>query len=79
MQQSRFRSKAAWASLFSLIGLCLASFGIYDRIGMTSETWQALTTALLATLAAFGVLEQPNRRRKFLRGNVWGMRGRGLL
>ena len=49
MQQSRFRSKAAWASLLSLVGLCLANFGIYERLGITSEVWQTLTTALLAT------------------------------
>ena len=65
MQQSRFRSKAAWAALCSLSGRCLASLGIYDRIGITSETWQALTTALLATLAAFGVLNNPTDGENF--------------
>ena len=33
MKQSRYRSKAAWASLLSLVGLCLASFGGYERLG----------------------------------------------
>ena len=53
MQQSRFRSKAAWASLLSLVGLCLA------------EVWQTLTTALLATLTAFGVLNNPTDGENF--------------
>ena len=65
MKQSRYRSKAAWASLLSLVGLCLASFGGYERLGITSETWQALTTALLATLAACGVLTNPTDGETF--------------
>ena len=65
MQQSRFRSKAAWASLLSLVGLCLANFGSYERLGITSEVWQTLTTALLATLTAFGVLNNPTDGENF--------------
>ena len=65
MQQSRFRSKAAWASLLSLVGLCLATSGSYDRLGTTSEVSQTLTTALLATLTAFGVLNNPTDGENF--------------
>ena len=53
------------ASLLSLVGLCLANFGIYERLGITSEVWQTLTTALLATLTAFGVLNNPTDGENF--------------
>lgn len=60
-----FSQQGCLASLLSLVGLCLANFGIYERLGITSEVWQTLTTALLATLTAFGVLNNPTDGENF--------------
>ncbi len=57
--QKRWRSKPAWAALFGLVGLLFSIYGLYDILGITSETWQALVNALLAALVAFGVLNNP--------------------
>ena len=65
MKQERWKSKAAWTSLLTLIGLCLANFGGYEALGITSETWQTLTTAFLAALTAFGILNNPTDGENF--------------
>ena len=63
--QNRFRSKAAWAALLSLIGFALGNWWLYDKIGMTSETWQTFTNFLLLALAAFGVFNDPTNPTAF--------------
>jgi uncharacterized membrane protein len=63
--QSRWRSKAAWASILGLIGLIFSNYGLYNLLGITNETWQALVQALLAALVAFGVLNNPTDPNHF--------------
>ncbi len=63
--QSRWRSKAAWASLLGLVGLLFSNYGLYNILGITSDTWQALVNALLAALVAFGVLNNPTDPNNF--------------
>lgn len=63
--QSRWRSKAAWASLLGLVGLIFSNYGLYNLLGITSDTWQALVNALLAALVAFGVLNNPTDPNHF--------------
>ncbi len=63
--QSRWRSKAAWASLLGLVGLIFSNYGLYNLLGITSDTWQALVNALLAALVAFGVLNNPTDPKHF--------------
>lgn len=57
--QNRFKSKAAWVAVFALIGFALGNWGMYDKIGLTNETWQTFVDLLLAALAAFGVFNNP--------------------
>lgn len=63
--QSRWRSKPAWAALLGLLGLVFSHYGLYDALGMTSDTWQAITNGLLGVLVAFGVLNNPTNPQEF--------------
>ena len=57
--QNRLKSKAAWVAVFALIGFMFGNWGLFDKIGLTNETWQTLVELLLAALAAFGVFNNP--------------------
>jgi uncharacterized membrane protein len=59
MKQDRFKSKAAWLSVFSIIAFLLGNYGLYDAIGMTSETFQRFADLLFVALTAFGVFNNP--------------------
>ncbi len=63
--QSRWRSKPAWAALLGLAGLVFTHYGLYDVLGITSDTWQTVTNALLSVLVAFGVLNNPTDPQNF--------------
>lgn len=62
MTQSRWTSKAAWASLLGFIGLLFGNLGLYEKIGITAETWQTLVNALLSALVAFGIFNDPTSK-----------------
>jgi uncharacterized membrane protein len=62
MTQSRWTSKAAWASLLGFVGLILCNFGLYDKLGITADTWQTLVNALLSVLVAFGIFNDPTSK-----------------
>lgn len=63
--QSRWRSRAAWASLLGLLGLIFSHYGLYESLGITGDTWQTITNALLGALVAFGVLNNPTDSEHF--------------
>jgi uncharacterized membrane protein len=65
MTQSRWKSKAAWVAIFALIGFLLGNWGLFDKIGMTSDGWQTFVELLLAALAAFGVFNNPTDGENF--------------
>ena len=63
--QSRWRSKAAWVAVAAIIGFVLGNWGLFDRIGLTQESWQQLVELVLAGLAAFGVFNNPTSKTTF--------------
>lgn len=65
MKQSRIKSKAAWVAVAALIGFFLGNYGLYDTIGLTSETYQQLVNMIFACLAAFGVFNNPTDSNGF--------------
>lgn len=65
MEQNRFKSWAAWVALFAVLGFVLGNWGLFDKIGLTDETWKTLTELILAALAAFGILNNPTDRESF--------------
>lgn len=65
MEQKRYKSWAAWVALFALVGFILGNWGLFDKIGLTNETWKALTELILAAAAAFGILNNPTDSEHF--------------
>lgn len=63
--QSRWRSKAAWVAVAAIIGFVLGNWGLFDKIGLTEESWQQLVELVLAGLAAFGVFNNPTSKTTF--------------
>ena len=45
--------------------LLLSSFGITEKIGITSETWNTALNALGALLTAFGIVNNPTDKEHF--------------
>lgn len=56
MSQNRLKSKVVWAGLVSLLMIIMGNYGLYDRIGMKSDVFQAVTNSVLTLLVGFGVL-----------------------
>ena len=57
--QNRFKSKVFWAGIVSIIVLVGGNYGLWNAIGMTSETFQALANLIFGALGALGVLNNP--------------------
>lgn len=65
MTQSRLRSKVVWASILGIILSMLGNLGLYKAMGITQEPVQHVVDAVLALLAAFGVLNNPTDAKHF--------------
>lgn len=63
--QNRLRSKAAWAGVLALVGFILGNWGLYDKIGLTSESWQTLANLVLAAVGGFAVWNDPTNPTGF--------------
>lgn len=57
--QNRFKSKAAWLAVAALLGFILGNYGLYDKIGLTDQTYKTLVDLIFAVLAAFGIFNNP--------------------
>ena len=62
MQQSRWRSKAAWSALLALVLFILKAYGLLAPIGLTEESFKEMTVLLFAVLAAFGIFNNPTSK-----------------
>lgn len=65
MKQNRFLSKAAWVAVAALIGFILGNYGLYDKIGLTNESYQTLVNLIFSALAAFGIFNNPTDEKNF--------------
>ncbi len=57
--QNRLKSWALWVSLLGLLGLICQSTGLFEKIGLDSEEWNAIVTSVGTVLAAFGIVNNP--------------------
>ncbi|WP_089282336.1 hypothetical protein [Anaerovirgula multivorans] len=57
----KYRNYGLWVSIFSLVGLLLGNYGLYETIGLDTESYQTIVDALLATLAMAGVISNPEK------------------
>ena len=63
--QSRWKSPVFWTSIFALVAFVLGNYGLYDVIGMTSETFQTFINLLLSAMMAFGIVNNPTNKDGF--------------
>lgn len=57
--QNRLKSWALWVSLLGLVGLICQSTGLFEKIGLNSDEWNAIVTSVGTVLAAFGIVNNP--------------------
>lgn len=60
----RYRSWALWLSVFGLLGLILEMTGVFERLGLDSESWDTLVMAIGSILTAFGIVNNPTCKDK---------------
>ena len=63
--QNRFRSPVAWASVASLIGIVLGTYGLYDSLGLTNQSYQNIVNGIFAVCATFGIWNSPTNKDSF--------------
>jgi len=64
-RQNRFKSKVAWMAIGSLILLVFNTFGLFDKMGITSTSGQLIIDSILSILVLFGVLNSPTDVNNF--------------
>lgn len=63
--QSRWKSKAAWASVAALVLFILKTYGLLEIIGLSEESFKELTTLIFTVAMAFGVFNNPTSKDTF--------------
>ena len=63
--QSRWRSKAAWASVAALVLFILKTYGLFDVFGLSENSFKELTALVFAVALAFGVFNNPTSKDRF--------------
>ena len=53
--QPKWKSKIFWTAIASVVLMILGNFGLYDKIGITSEFAQGIINTIFAAAAALGV------------------------
>ncbi len=65
MEQSRFKSYVMWAAVVAQVVSIFGLLGLWDVVGMTSDAFQGVATAILQILVLFGVLNNPTSKTAF--------------
>lgn len=63
--QNRLRSWAAWSAVAGLIGVLLTAFGVWEKIGISSDLFDTIVAAVGTVLTAFGVFNNPTNKEGF--------------
>jgi len=63
--KGRLHSKVLWAAIAGLVVAVFSAFGLWDKLGITSEAFNGIMTAAGAVLAAFGVFNNPTDQEGF--------------
>ena len=59
MTQNRWKSKVVWTTIIALVILLGGNYGLWDAIGMTSDTFQDAAELILSVLVAVGIINNP--------------------
>lgn len=63
--QNRFKSKYLWLAIFALVGFILKNWGLFDVIGLNTESFNELVDLILAVLIGLGVVNNPTDKQKW--------------
>ena len=63
--RDRLRSRVLWAAFAGCVMTVFSAFGLWEKIGISSETFREVIAAIGALLAAFGVFNDPTNREGF--------------
>lgn len=61
----RLKSWAVWLSVLGAVGVILNALGLLDELGITSDGWQNIITAVGSILVGFGILNNPTDKENF--------------
>lgn len=60
--QARWKSSVMWAAVIAQFVAIVGLLGLWDKLGMTSDTFQGVATAVLQILVLVGVLNNPTSK-----------------
>lgn len=64
-KQSRYKSWALWLSVAGLISVLFSAFGIWEKIGIDSHTFDTIVACVGSVLTAFGIVNNPTEKGEF--------------
>lgn len=63
--KDRLKSWAVWTSVFGALAVILNAFGVFEKIGIDSTTFDAIINSVGSVLIAFGILNNPTDKTAF--------------
>ena len=63
--KDRLKSWAVWTSVLGAVAVILNAFGVFEKIGIDSTTFDMVVNAVGSVLIAFGILNNPTDHTKF--------------
>ena len=63
--QPRWKSWALWLSVLGALGVIFSALGVFEKIGISSDTFEAVVNAIGTILIAFGIVNNPTDKTHF--------------
>ncbi len=63
--KERLKSWAVWVSVLGAVGVILNAFGVFEKLGITSATFDVIVNAVGTILITFGILNNPTDKSSF--------------
>lgn len=63
--QPRWKSWALWLSVLGALGVIFSSLGVFEKIGISSDTFETVVNAIGTILIAFGIVNNPTDKTHF--------------
>ena len=63
--KERLKSWAVWVSVLGAVGVILNAFGVFEKIGIDSATFDVIVNAVGTILITFGILNNPTSKDCF--------------
>ena len=63
--KDRLKSWAVWTSVLGALAVILNAFGVFEKIGIDSASFDMIVNAVGSVLIAFGILNNPTDKTHF--------------